>query len=67
MDSLIRDLAKFFNVMAQVVHPIVGARVGLGEAGHVATHTKGFSYTLALGPWQSITLSQLVGTPQGTI
>ena len=34
---------------------------------HLATHTEGFSYTLPLGPWQSSTLAQLLGTPQGTI
>ena len=27
---LITDLAKFFDVIAQDVHPIVGARMGLG-------------------------------------
>ena len=67
VDVLITDLAKFFGMIAQDVHPIVGARVGLGEAGHLATHTEGFSYALPLGPWQSSTLTQLLGTPQGTI
>ena len=66
-DVLITDLAKFFDVIAQDIHPIVGARVGLGEADHLATHTEGFSYTLPLGPWQSHTLTQLLGTPQGTV
>ena len=60
---LITDLAKFFDVIAQVVHSIVGAHVGLGEASHLATHTEGFSYALPLGPWQSSTLAQ--GTIQG--
>ena len=64
---LITDLAKYFDVIAQDIHPIVGAWVGLGEADHLATHTEGFSYTLPLGPWQSSTLAQLLGTPQGTI
>ena len=64
---LMTDLAKFFDVIAQDVHRIVGARVGLGEAGHLATHTEGFSSALPLGPWQSSTLTQLLGTPQGTI
>ena len=41
--------------------------MGLGEADHLATHTEGFSYTLPLGPWQSHTLTQLLGTPQGTV
>ena len=63
VDVLITDLAKFFDVIAQDIHPIVGARVGLGEADHLATHTEGFSYTLPLGPWQSHTLTQLLGTP----
>ena len=67
VDVLITDLAKFFDVIAQDIHPIVGARVGLGEADHLATHTEGFSYTLPLGPWQSHTPTQLLGTPQGTI
>ena len=67
VDVLITDLTKFFDVIAQDIHPIVGARVGLGKADHLATHTEGFSYTLPLGPWQSHTLTQLLGTPQGTI
>ena len=67
VDVLITDLAKFFDVIAQDIHPIVSARVGLGEIGHLATHTEGFSFTLPLGPWQLSTLTQLLGTPQGTI
>ena len=67
VDVLITDLAKFFDMIAQDVHPIVGVRVGLGEVDHLATRTEGFSYTLPLGPWQSSTLAQLLGTPQGTI
>ena len=55
VEVLITDLAKFFDVIAQDVHPIVGTRVGLGVADHLATHTEGFSYTLPLGPWQSST------------
>ena len=38
-----------------------------GEASHLATHTDSFSYTLPLGPLQSNTLAQLLGTPEGTI
>ena len=57
---------EIFNVIAQDIHPIVGARVGPGEADHLATHTEGFSYTLPLGPWQSSTLAHLLGTPQCT-
>ena len=67
VDVLITDLAKFFDLIAQDIHPIVGARLGLGEADHLATHTEGFSYTLPLGPWQSHTLTQLLRTPQGTV
>ena len=67
VDILIIDLAKFFAVIAQDVHPIVGVRVGLRKSYHLATHTEGFSYALPLGPWQSSTLTQLVGTPRGTI
>ena len=67
VDVLITDLAKYFDVIAREIHPIVGAWVGLGEADHLATHTEAFSYTLPLGPWQSSTLAQLLGTPRGTI
>ena len=31
VDVLITDLAKFLDVIAQNVHPILGAQVGLGE------------------------------------
>ena len=51
VDVLITDLAQFFDAIAQDIHPIVRARVGLGEADHLATHTEGFSYSLPLGPW----------------
>ena len=64
---LITDLAKFFDVIAQDVHSIVGARVSLGEVDHPATHTEGFSFTLPLGPWPSSALAQLLGIPQGSI
>ena len=50
VDVLITDLAKYFDVIAQDIHPIVGAWVGLEEADHLATHTEGFSYTLPLAP-----------------
>ena len=45
----------------------MGARVGLGEAGHLATRTEGFSYALPLGPWQLDPLARLLGTPHGVI
>ena len=67
VDGLITDLAKFFDMIAQDIHPIVGARLGLGEGDHLATRTEGFCYTLPVGPSQSHTLTQLLGTPQGTI
>ena len=57
VDGLVTDLAKFFDVIGQDTHPIPGARVGLGDANHLATHTDGFLYALicALGsriPWR---------------
>ena len=42
VDGLITDLAKYFDVIAQDIDPIVGAWVGLGEADHLATHTEVF-------------------------
>ena len=50
VDVLVTDLAKYFNVIGHDVHPIMGARAGLGDEGHLATYTEGFSYTLPLGP-----------------
>ena len=50
VDIRIIDLAKFFDVIPQEAQPIVGARVCLGKASHLATLTKGFSYALPLGP-----------------
>ena len=67
VEVVIAYLAKFFDVIAQDVHLIVGARVGPGEAGHLATHTEGFLYTLPLGPRQSSTLRQLPRAPHATI
>ena len=67
VDILVTDLAKLFDVIGQDNHPIVGAQVGLGDAGHLASHTEGFSCALPLGPWQSYPLAQLLGTPQGTV
>ena len=48
VDVLITDLVKFFDVITQDVHPIMGARLSVGEASHLATHTEGLSYTLPL-------------------
>ena len=67
VDVLITDLAKFLDMIVQDIHPIVESQVGLGEADHLAGHTEAFSYTSALGPWQSSTLAQLLGTPGGPI
>ena len=64
-DLLVTDLAKFFDIIAQDVHPLVGACVGLRDEGHLATHTEGFSFTLPLGPRQADSLAQLLGTPKG--
>ena len=46
---LITDLAKVFDFIAQDVHPILGARVGLGKASHLATD-KGLLVCPAPGP-----------------
>ena len=43
VNVLITGLAKYFDVIAQDIDPIVGAWVGLGEDDHLATHTGGFS------------------------
>ena len=51
VDVLLTNLTKFFDVLVQPVQPIVGARVGLGEASHLANHTEVFSYALPLGLW----------------
>ena len=67
VDVLVTDLAKFFDAITQDVHLIVGARVGLGDAGHVATHIEGVSYALPLGPWQSDPLAHLLAATKGTI
>ena len=64
VDVLVTDLAKFFDVIAQDLHPIVGARVGLGDAGH---QHGGFLVCPASGPWQSDPSTQPLGTPYGTI
>ena len=64
VDVLITDLAKCVDVIAQDIHPIVGAHMGLGEASHLATHTESFSYALPLGPWQSNILAPLLGIPR---
>ena len=53
LNVLVTNLTKFFDVISQHVHLIVGARVGLGDGRHPATHMEGFSYALRLGPWQS--------------
>ena len=54
VDVLVIDLAKVFDVIAQDVYPIIGARVGLADTGHLATHTDNFSYALPPGPGNQI-------------
>ena len=44
VDMPVTDLAKFFDVTAHDINPIVGARVGLGDASHLATNLEGFLY-----------------------
>ena len=39
VDILIGNLAKYFDVIAQDVHPMVGSHVGLGSANHLSAHT----------------------------
>ena len=67
VEVLVTDLANVLGVIALNVHQIVGARVGLGDAGHLATHMEGFWYALPLSPWQWDPLAKLLGTAQGTI
>ena len=43
------NLAKFFDVIAHDVHPVVGAHVRWGEASHFPTHAKGLVCS-TLGP-----------------
>ena len=67
VDVLVTELTKFFDFIAQNVHPIVGARMSLGDEGHSATHIEGFSYALPLGPWHWASVAQLLGTCQGLL
>ena len=64
VDVLITDLAKSCDVIAQDIHPIVGARAGLGEADHLPTHTECFSCTLPLAVEYP---SPALGYPPSTI
>ena len=66
VDVLTTDLANFFDMIAQDVHPIVGSQMGPGQADHLATHTVGLSYTLPLATWYPSTLARLFATPRGT-
>ena len=50
VDVLISNLAKYFDIIAQDVHPVVGSHLGLGTADHLSTHTEEYKYTMPLGP-----------------
>ena len=41
VDVLITDLAKYFYIIARVVHP-VGSHIGLGTKDHLFTYTEGY-------------------------
>ena len=63
----ISDLAKYFDVIAQDVHSIVGNHVGLSTTDHLCGLTEGYKYTMPLGALQSRMLPRHLGIPQGTI
>ena len=67
VDVLITDQAKYFAVIAQGVHPVVGNHIGLGTKDYLFAHTAVYKYTMPLGSLQSRMLEQLLGIPQGTI
>ena len=67
LEILITDLSKFFDVIPQDMHPVVGAWVGLGTYEELRSHTEGYSYILPLGDLQSPELKLGVGVPQGSI
>ena len=56
---LITNLAKYFDIIAQV-HPMV---IGLGTNDHLFAHTQGYKYTMLPGTLQSRQLDQLLGIP----
>ena len=57
VDVLITDLAKYFDVIAQDVHPVVSSHIGLGTKDHLFTHTEGYHYTIPLEPCKVSCLS----------
>ena len=67
LEVLITDLSKFFNVMPQDMHPLVGAWIGLGTYEESGAHTEGYSYLVPLWDIQSPELFLGVGVPQGSI
>ena len=67
LEILITDLSKFFDVIPQDMHPVVGAWVGLGTYKELRSHTEGYSYILPLGDLQSPELKLGVGVPRGVI
>ena len=52
LEILITDLSKFFDVIPQDMHPVVGAWVGLGTYDELRSHTEGYRYILPLGDLQ---------------
>ena len=67
LEVLITDLSKFFDVIPQDMHPLVGAWIGLGTYEELRAHTEGYSYVVPLGDIQSPELLLGVGVPQGSI
>ena len=43
LEIRITDLSKFFDVIPQDMHPVVGAWVGLGTYEELRSHTEGYS------------------------
>ena len=65
MEVLITDLSKFFDVIPQDMHPLVGAGIGLGTYEELRAHTEGYSYVVPLGDIQSPELFLGGGGPAG--
>ena len=67
VDVLITHRAKYFDVLAQDVHPVVGSCIGLGRVDHLFAHTEGYKYTTPVGTLYSKLPQQLLGIPEGTL
>ena len=63
LEVLITDLSKFFDVITQDMHALVGAWIGLGTYGELRAQTEGYSYVVPLGDIQSPELFLGVGVP----